>query len=192
MLIYSRDLNNLNNFIAKLRAFNMAEEICELSQQDFQKAVSVVCSTFGFEKLYPQQEKALSQYLSGSDVFVNLPTGYGKSLIYQMAPLVANELSKQHSRFPSESIVLVISPLVALMKDQVSFLKSLNVRAEFVVADQVESVLKEVEAGKYRLVYTSPESMLSADRWRRMLTSKVYQKILIGVAVDEAHCISHW
>ena len=63
------------------------------------------------------------------------------------------------------------------MKDQVSFLKSLNIRAEFVAADQVESVLKKVEAGKYRLVYTSPESMLSADRWRRMLTSKISQLI---------------
>ena len=60
---------------------------------------------------------------------------------------MANEL--QHSRFPNESIVVVISPLVALMKDQVSFLKTLNVPAEFVAAEQVESVLKEVEAGKY-------------------------------------------
>lgn len=101
----------------------MAECNQELTQQDFQKAVSDVCSTFGVQKLYPQQEKALSEFLNGSDVFVNLPTGYGKSLIYKMAPLVANELSKQHSRFPNESIVVIISPLVALMKDQVSFLK---------------------------------------------------------------------
>ena len=168
----------------------MAEEKCELTQEDFQKAVSGVCATFGVKKLYPQQEKALSEFLSGSDVFVSLPTGFGKSLIFQMAPLVANEL--QHSRFPNQSIVVVISPLVALMKDQVSFLRSLNVSAEFVSAEQVESVLKEIEAGKYQLVYASPESMLSADRWRRMLTSKVYQKNLIGIAVDEAHCISHW
>ena len=109
-----------------------------------------------------------------------------------MAPLVANELSKQHRRFPNESIVVIISSLVALMKDQISFLKSLNIRAEFVAADQEESVIKEVEVGKYRLVYTSPESMLSADRRRRMLTSKIYQKNLIGIAVDEAHSISHW
>ena len=170
----------------------MAEDNQELTQQDFQKAVSGICSTFGVQNLSPQQEKALSEFLSGSDVFVNLPTGYGKSLMYQMAPLVANELSKQHSRFPNESIVVIISPLVALMKDQVSFLKSLNIRAEFVASNQVESVLKEVEVGKYRLVYTSPESMLSADRWRRMLTSKIYQKNQIGIAVDEAHFISHW
>lgn len=64
-----------------------------------------------------------------------------------MAQFVANEL--QHSRFPNESIVVVISPLVALMNDQVSFLKSLNVHAEFVAEEQVESVLNEVEGRKY-------------------------------------------
>ena len=110
------------------------------------------------KKLYPQQEKALSEFLSGSNVFVSLPMGFGKSLIYQMAPLVANEL--QHSRFPNKSVVVVILPLVALMKDQVSFLKTLNVPTESVVAEQVESVLKEVEAGKYRLVYTSHHCLL--------------------------------
>lgn len=77
--------------------------------------------------------------------------------------MVANELSMQHSHFPNESIVVIISPLVALMKDQVSVLKSLDIRAEFVAADQVESVLKDVEARKHRLVYTSPESMLEMN-----------------------------
>ena len=79
--------------------------------------------------------------------------------------MVANELSKQHSHFPNESIVtvVIISPLVALMKDQVSVLKSLDIRAEFVAADRVESVLKDVEAKKHRLVYTSPESMLETN-----------------------------
>ena len=80
------------------------------------KAVSGVYPTFGLQKLYPQQEKALSEFLSRSDVFVNLPTGYKKSLIYQMAPFMVNELSKQHSLFPNKSIVIIISPLVALTK----------------------------------------------------------------------------
>ena len=52
------------------------------------KAVSGVCSTFGVQNLNPQQEKAVTEFLRGSDVFVNLPTGYGKRLIYHMAPLV--------------------------------------------------------------------------------------------------------
>ena len=70
------------------------------------KAVSVVCLTFGVQNLNPQQDKALAEFLSGNDVFVNLPTGYEKSLLYQMAPLVVTELLKQHSYFPNESIVV--------------------------------------------------------------------------------------
>lgn len=84
-------LKNLNNMIAKLCTFKMAEKNCKLPQPHFQKAVSGVCSTFRVQ-LYPQQEKALSEFLSRSNVHileVNLPTGYWKSLIYQMAPLVA-------------------------------------------------------------------------------------------------------
>ena len=98
-------LKNLNNMIAKLCTFKMAEKNCKLPQPHFQKAVSGVCSTFRVQ-LYPQQEKALSEFLSKSDVFVNLLMGYGKSLIYQIAPIMENELSKQHSHFPNESIVL--------------------------------------------------------------------------------------
>ena len=75
------------------------------------KAVSGVCSTLGVPNLI-RNKKRHSEFLSGSDVFVNLPTGYGRSLIYQMAPLVAIELSKQHSRFPNESIVVIISQLL--------------------------------------------------------------------------------
>ena len=106
--------------------------------------------------------KILSSTRKSSDV--NLPMEYGKSLIYQMAPLVANDFSKQQSRFPNEIVVIIISSFLALMKNQISSLKSLNIRAEFVAVNQVESVLKGVEAGNYRLVFTIPESMLSADR----------------------------
>ena len=81
----------------------MAEDNEELTQQDFQKAVSGVCSTFGVQKLYPQQEKALSEFLSGNDVFVNLPTGYGKSLIYQMAPLVAMNFQSSTAVFQTKA-----------------------------------------------------------------------------------------
>ena len=83
----------------------MAEENRMLIPQDF-KAISGVCLTFGVQNLNPQQEKALAEFLSGSDVFVNLPIGYRKSLIYRMATLVAIKLSKQHSHFPNESIVV--------------------------------------------------------------------------------------
>ena len=99
-------MNYLNNFIAKLRAFTVDGGRKSWANATRLKAVSGVCLTFGVQNLNPQQEKALGQFLSGSDVFVNLPTGYAKSLIYQMAPLVAIELLKQHSHFPNECIVV--------------------------------------------------------------------------------------
>ena len=91
MLIYSTDANNLNNFIAKLRAFTEGGRRRLRANATRVKAVSGVCSTSGVQNLNPQQEKAVAEVLSGSDVFVNLPTGYGKPLIYHMAPLVSGD-----------------------------------------------------------------------------------------------------
>ena len=81
----------MNNFIAKLHAFTEGGRRKSRANVTRVKAVSAVCSTFGVQNLNPQQEKAVAEFLSGSDVFVNLPTGYGKPLIYHMAPLVSRD-----------------------------------------------------------------------------------------------------
>jgi len=73
----------------------------------------------GLTKLYPEQVNALFHFLSRQNVFVNLPTSYGKSMIFQIAPLVASELSKSCTQFEARCIIIVISPLVARMNDQV-------------------------------------------------------------------------
>ena len=91
MLIHSPDANNLNKFIAKLRAFTEGGRRKSRANATRVKAVSGMCSIFGVQNRNPQQEKAVAEFLSGSDVFVNLPTGYGKPLIYQMAPLVSGD-----------------------------------------------------------------------------------------------------
>ena len=78
MLIYSPDANNLNDFIAKLRSFTEGGRRKSRASATRVKAASGVCSTFGVQNLNPQQEKAFAEFLSGSDVFVNLPTGHGK------------------------------------------------------------------------------------------------------------------
>ena len=78
MLIYSPDANKLNDFIAKLRAFAEGGRRKSRASATRVKAVSGVCSTFGVQNLNRQQEKAVAEFLSGSDVFVNLPTGHGK------------------------------------------------------------------------------------------------------------------
>ena len=73
----------------------------------------------GLTKLYPERVKALFHFLSRENVFVNLPTNNGKSMIFQIAPLVASELSKSCKQFEAHCIIIVISPLDALMNDQV-------------------------------------------------------------------------
>ena len=78
MLIYSPDANNLNDFIAKLCAFTEGGRRKSRASATRVKAVSGVCLTFGVQNLNLQQEKAVAEFLSGSDVFVNLPTGHGK------------------------------------------------------------------------------------------------------------------
>ena len=91
VLIYSPYANNFNNFIAKLRAFTEGGITKSQANATRVKAVSGVCSTFGVQNLNQRQEKAVAEFLSGSDVFVNLLTGYGKPLIYHMAPLVSGD-----------------------------------------------------------------------------------------------------
>ena len=84
-------MNNLNTSIAKLHMFTEGGRRKSRANATRVAAVSGVCSTFGVQNLNPQQEKAVAEFLSGSDVFVNLPTGYGKPLIYHMAPLVSGD-----------------------------------------------------------------------------------------------------
>lgn len=78
------------------------------------------------------------------------------------------------------------------MLDQVAHLQSLGINAVAVYADQDPKVLEDVENGIYSHVYASPESMLTVQRWRKMLQSPTFQEHCVVVAVDEAHCINQW
>ena len=118
---------------------------------------------FGLAELKDEQKKALFYLLSGKDVFVNLPTGFGKSLIYQLAPLVAEELSRRNYGNIRSGIVLVISPLVSLIKDQVKGLQQRGIKASFIGAGQEEANFKEIVNGEMNIVYSSPE-MIAGER----------------------------
>ena len=155
----------------------------------FDSACDRVVERFKVENLKDLQRKALKKLVIGEDVFLIQPTGSGKSLIYQSAPMVFDIVR----RTTFKSIAVVISPLTSLMQDQVKFLKLVGVTAEFIGEDQQDDAAKTaVERGDCQIVFGSPESFLSSDRWRKMLSSKVYEERLCLVAVDEAHCISHW
>lgn len=141
------------------------------------------------EKLKTEQVQVISEFVSGKDVFVSLPTGYGKSLCYALLPLVFDFL-----RAPcNKSIVVCISPLTALMIDQREKFKSWGIAAEFVGEVQQDlEVMRDVKQGRIQLLYISPESLLRNPQWREMLLSTVYQENIVAVVIDEAHCVTQW
>ncbi|CAB4010046.1 mediator of RNA polymerase II transcription subunit 34-like [Paramuricea clavata] len=111
-----------------------------------------------------------------------------------ISPLPSSLTQYIHCQVPSgRSIALVVSPLTSLMQDQVRYLKSVGISAEFIGDDQMSEDANEVvERGECQIVYGSPEAFLSTKRWRAMISNNVYKERLRLVAVDEAHFISHW
>ncbi len=134
---------------------------------------------FGLERFRAGQREVIEQVLSGRDVLCVMPTGGGKSLCYQLPALLL------------PGVTLVISPLIALMKDQVDTLNQRGLSATLInstldPADQ-RARIQEIEAGRHRLVYVAPERFRS-PRFLSMM-ARIKPSLL---AVDEAHCISEW
>jgi ATP-dependent DNA helicase RecQ len=143
------------------------------------EVLAIVRKYWGFDQLRPLQEQAIHAGLEHRDSLVVLPTGGGKSLCYQVPALLRGRTD------------VVVSPLIALMKDQVDGLRANGYPAAALHsgmdADTLRRTEAEVVAGRYRLLFVAPERLLSS----RMLQLAAR----IGVrafAVDEAHCISHW
>ena len=134
---------------------------------------------WGYSSFLPQQTEAISALHLGRDVLLLKATGGGKSLCYQILPVHTNTLG------------VVVSPLISLMKDQVDDLRQKGIRAATITSDQTVDEKRNMETalrnGRINLLYVSPERFVS-DRFIRMLKSLP----LSLVAVDEAHCISRW
>jgi len=134
---------------------------------------------WGFTSFRPLQEEIIDAVVSGNDVVALLPTGGGKSVTYQI-PAVARE-----------GLCLVITPLIALMKDQVTRLKSINIKAMAIhsgmTREEVEISLDNCLYGDYRLLYVSPERLQTP-----VFRARLARFNFTLVAVDEAHCISQW
>ena len=117
---------------------------------EFRRALESVCDIFKIPSLYSEQEECLEARFKGKDVYASLPTGYGKSLIFYAAPIVADEL---FSRPRGSSKIIVISPLRTLMEDQVAYLRSLGLSAIALHDEQSEERLKEVEKGAFTCLH---------------------------------------
>ena len=137
----------------------------------------------------PEQEIAFLSFLRGRDVFVSVPTGYGKSLCYAALPGAFDLLL---GRRPSTSIVIAVSPLIALMKDQVAAMSAKGLAIGCVTQESSDEEKARVKSGEFQLVLFSPEALLSIRRWRELLQGHLYSSRIVAFVVDEAHCVKKW
>ena len=134
---------------------------------------------FGYSSFKEGQAKVIASLLQGRDTLAIMPTGAGKSVCYQIPALLFS------------GVTLVVSPLIALMKDQVDALNALGIPATFINSSlkqsELRSRLEDARSGRYKLLYVAPERLESEDFLQLVQTLDVS-----FLAVDEAHCVSQW
>lgn len=137
---------------------------------------------FGHEKLFDFQREVID-LMEGADVLATAPTGKGKSMVFQLPPLVTGQT------------VVVVSPLISLMKDQVDGLKKKGIAAEHTASvlssDELVSIFRKFRQGKLRLLYTSPERFVT-KAFQRVFKRAYTSGRIMFLAIDEAHTISFW
>ena len=143
----------------------------------------ILRAVYGYPAFRGLQEAIVLHLVAGSDAMVLMPTGWGKSICYQIPALARN------------GVGLVVSPLIALMQDQVDALKELGAAAEFLnsslTSDAAIRVERDVSAGAVKLLYVAPERLLT-PRFLTLLDRLHGEGGLALFAIDEAHCVSQW
>ncbi len=142
------------------------------------QALNVLRRFYGYKSFFPLQFEAIRCVMNGNDAIVLMPTGGGKSLCFQIPALL------------SEGCAIVVSPLLALMKDQVDALRGMGIPAASVNSSQTDAfnreVIEQMYAGRIKLLYVSPERLLvELAQWSERMKISLF-------AIDEAHCISQW
>lgn len=154
-------------------------EIDKQSQSRQAHALSILNSIYGFTSFRPPQQAIINDLIEGKDCLVLMPTGGGKSLCYQIPAMVRN------------GVGIVISPLIALMEDQVTALKLQGVKAAYynssLKLEESKKVLHQLHNNQLDLLYIAPERLLSDS-----FIARLHECNIALFAVDEAHCISQW
>src|SRR3954465_4925209 len=134
---------------------------------------------FGYDEFRPLQQEIVDDALAGRDVFALMPTGGGKSLCFQLPALLRDGLT------------IVVSPLIALMKDQVDALRTSGIPATFLNSSlerhEAAERFRALNRGQYRMLYVAPERLMLDTFLEGALNWNIAQ-----IAIDEAHCISEW
>ena len=149
----------------------------------------------GYDCIKEQQLDAVESMLKGNDVFVSVPTGFGKSLVYQILPFCAEYiLCHSSSDLNVVPVVVVIWPLLSLMDDQVSKLASKDVKAGCIsgTGDSSASVLSDMVEGKVTHIFGSPEAFIGNKMWHSLFMDDAFSCRVVALAIDEAHCIVKW
>ena len=143
------------------------------------RAKQILHQTFGYSAFRGEQAQVIDCLVEGQDALVLMPTGGGKSLCYQIPGMIRNGMA------------IVVSPLIALMQDQVNALQQLGVRAAYLNSslsrEQHASVLRNIVDGEIELLYIAPERLLQDNTLERLRSLEISL-----IAIDEAHCVSQW
>src|ERR1044072_3854001 len=169
----------IENKVAEKKPANKKQKETNNHQHDIYAALY---QHFGFEQFKERQEEAINSLLSGKDTFVIMPTGGGKSLCYQLPALIL------------EGCAIIVSPLIALMKNQVDLIRGYSEKdhvAHFLNSSlnkgQIKEVKDDLANGHTKMLYVAPETLTKQENLEFFSDLKIS-----FFAVDEAHCISEW
>lgn len=178
-LLNAMDAVPVDDTLAQVRALELSE--VEASDRNVAaQRLDRVRQIFGFERWRPGQLETMRRFMAGEDTLAVLPTGSGKSITYQIPALLL------------PGVTLVLSPLIALMNDQVDHLRRRGITRVAAIHSGVgqsewRDVLRGARQGHYKLLYVSPERL-----WSQEFISRLAELDVARIAVDEAHCISQW
>lgn len=141
-------------------------------------------TSFGFDSFRPGQEAIVRDAMAAKDVLAIMPTGGGKSLCFQLPAVM------------QEGVTLVVSPLIALMQDQVRLLQDNGIAATFINSSlggaEISARTAALLRGEYKLLYLAPERLLTADFSQGVLPRLKASPGIAAIVIDEAHCVSEW
>ena len=154
----------------------------DLATKNFsQDLIGVLKKTFGFSCFKDGQELIVQNILEHNDILAVMPTGYGKSLCYQFPAVI------------QKNMTIVVSPLIALMNDQVSYLKNIGIRAETFNSentfDQGKTIFKKILNKEVKILYLSPEKLMQNFFLEFIKTNNILIDLFV---IDEAHCLAKW